>query len=480
MALAESSAFTEQWRTAYHFHTVAGHDVFWPVFENQLDALLNPDYTDEEIRREVRNFGVDKGDDGTLHLEEKGTVYNEMVRAYESARDAMLWRDAGQLVYGAKHPLALDSGGFPDAIRTMTPTDIRTFHDAHYHLANMGMIGAFPSSMSLASVLDHTGADPRQGGRAAPGKVDRPRPTCRSRRRRRAGHDRGRRVSVRRHHEPGPDAVRVAGDARRSTRPSARCSALFLDAFAGDESTPLYKKLIDGKTRAIDLGATRLFARCRERSGPAGDARRSTASRPTSSTSKTLADVRALDRSPSSSASRSCPTATPSSSRSTQRVAERGSSTCGAQLAKFLDTPPRLRRSAAPARDVDRSSPSRSTSTPGFAKSLTMRPALAAIEQAARAARRTRGATRIASWGLLDAPYGVAAKPSPALRKQLDAERTQRDRRRARAPAGSSYGTTDAGRDARALPDRTTTPRPTSSRPRRRRPSCRRSSRRRR
>jgi hypothetical protein len=80
MELAESSAFTAQWRTAYHFHTVAGNNVFWPVFEDQLDPLLNPDYTDEEIRREVRNFGVDKAADGKLRLEEKGTVYNEMVR----------------------------------------------------------------------------------------------------------------------------------------------------------------------------------------------------------------------------------------------------------------------------------------------------------------------------------------------------------------------------------------------------------------
>jgi hypothetical protein len=40
----------------------------------------------------------------------------------------------------------------------MTPADIRTFHDATYHLANMGMIGAFPSKISLASVLDHTAA----------------------------------------------------------------------------------------------------------------------------------------------------------------------------------------------------------------------------------------------------------------------------------------------------------------------------------
>ena len=29
MSLATSSAFTEQWRTSYKLHTIAGHDVFW-------------------------------------------------------------------------------------------------------------------------------------------------------------------------------------------------------------------------------------------------------------------------------------------------------------------------------------------------------------------------------------------------------------------------------------------------------------------
>src|SRR5262249_37216137 len=118
MALAQSSAFTEQYRTCYHFHTTAGHEVFWPVLEDQLDAMLNPDYTDEEIRREVRNFGVDRADDGQgkLRLEEKGTVYNELVRAYEGS-DAVLGRALLQMVYGAKHPLAYESGGYPDAIR---------------------------------------------------------------------------------------------------------------------------------------------------------------------------------------------------------------------------------------------------------------------------------------------------------------------------------------------------------------------------
>ena len=84
MSLASSTAFTEQWRTSYHFHTAAGPEVFYQMFERKVDALLHPDYTDEEIRREVRNFGVTENPaDKTLRLEEKGTVYNEMVSSFD-------------------------------------------------------------------------------------------------------------------------------------------------------------------------------------------------------------------------------------------------------------------------------------------------------------------------------------------------------------------------------------------------------------
>jgi len=51
MSLASSTAFTQQWRTCYSFYTSAGMDVFYDEFERRMDALLHPDYTDEEIRR---------------------------------------------------------------------------------------------------------------------------------------------------------------------------------------------------------------------------------------------------------------------------------------------------------------------------------------------------------------------------------------------------------------------------------------------
>src|SRR6185312_5819248 len=97
MALVTSNAFTEQWRTSYTFKTVAGPEAYWGELADHLDAMLNPDETDEEIRREVRNFGIDKGDDGKLRLGEKGTVYNEMVGYYENP-EAVARRAIGQMV----------------------------------------------------------------------------------------------------------------------------------------------------------------------------------------------------------------------------------------------------------------------------------------------------------------------------------------------------------------------------------------------
>ena len=72
MWLMTMSAFTQQERTCYDFCTDAGPEIFYRYFEKYMDALLHPDYTDEEVHREVRNFGVSANPkDGSLHLEEK-------------------------------------------------------------------------------------------------------------------------------------------------------------------------------------------------------------------------------------------------------------------------------------------------------------------------------------------------------------------------------------------------------------------------
>ena len=138
---------------------------------NHLDALLNPDYTDEEIRREVRNFGVDKADDGKLRLEEKGTVYNEMVRTFESPETSAVADRGRHRLRRAASARVRRRAARPRALRDLTPADIRTFHAANYHLANMGMIGAFPSAMrSTTCCGDRSHCCDREEGGGRPGQ----------------------------------------------------------------------------------------------------------------------------------------------------------------------------------------------------------------------------------------------------------------------------------------------------------------------
>ena len=153
MSLGNSSAFTAQLRTCYHFHTPAGSSVFFDLFHTKLDAMLHPNFSDEEIRREVRNMGITNDPvDGSLSLEEKGTVYNEMVSSFERPW-GNLYFELGKMIYGHDHPSAYSAGGYPTAIREMIPVHIRNFHNSTHHLNNMGAIMALPSDISLETAL---------------------------------------------------------------------------------------------------------------------------------------------------------------------------------------------------------------------------------------------------------------------------------------------------------------------------------------
>jgi Zn-dependent M16 (insulinase) family peptidase len=417
MSLTESSAFTDQWRTAYHFHTVAGRDAFWPVFADQIGAMLDADYTDEEIRREVRNFGVDKGDDGKLRLEEKGTVYNEMVRYYEQP-DTTLWLAAKRLVYGAKHPLAFESGGYPDDIRTMTPEDIRKFHGDNYHLANMGMIATFPSAMTLTQVLDGTDqvlttANQRTGKVTT--EADLPKPAA-------ASTETPITVDYPYSDTAQPSPMVLAWPATRGDLDLTERTLLdlFLSAFAGDESTPLYKKLIDSKTRTMDLGASSLGA---SMSGDQGYPIYLFVSgvRTDKLDPATLAKVRAEVMAELARIAK-LPDGDPELAAIKKRIEARATD-MKRQLAKYLDSPPGFGTRGTNSGWMNHLDMLAKVS--GAKKSLTLRPELAAIDRIL-AGGGNPWRTRLTSWGLLVQPFVAAAKPSTKLRKDIDAARDAR------------------------------------------------------
>ena len=153
MSLGKSSAWTAQTNTVYHFNTVAGIGTFYDLFQAKLDALLNPDFTDEEILREVCHIGVATDPEtGQLILDEKGTVYTEMISSFEKP-SRHLWLRLGEILYGENHPLANSAGGYPDDIRKMTAEDMRKFHSESYLLCNLGVIASIPTDVSIEEYL---------------------------------------------------------------------------------------------------------------------------------------------------------------------------------------------------------------------------------------------------------------------------------------------------------------------------------------
>ena len=261
MALSSSSAYTSQDYTCYHFNTSAGEDTFYKLFEAKLDALLNPDFTDEEIRREVCNIGVSKdAESGELVLEEKGTVYTEMVSSFEKYW-YHLFNPMETLMYGADHPLANVSGGAPDAMRTMVPQDLWDFHKQAYRLGNMGVIVSIPDNIDVSTFLSRIdGALNRcqktpepdaiatmQVRNFPPAQMTKPFGT----------------VKVAHYpsdnpEDPGYLLFGYPPQLSLDYRDLFLCN-LFLETFAGGPTSNLYDLFINSQTRKIDLGGNTVY-----------------------------------------------------------------------------------------------------------------------------------------------------------------------------------------------------------------------------
>ena len=258
MTLSESTASTSQAHTIYQFNTAGGSEVFYNLFEEYMDALLKPDYTEEEVRREVRNWGVTENPDKTLRLEEKGSVYNEMVSS-TSQPGRRLFDAIRRMVYGEAHAFSFNAGGSPQGIREMAPDDIKRYHEANYHLGNMGALVSVPKSVPVDRILSRfdqifSRVEPKTEKRefltieklppmkpAEAGKI--------------------RVVEFPSRNEQQAAAMMFAYPANlKLDMTEIVLLDNFLTVFAGDANTNLYKKFVDTKTREIDIGAKGVYA----------------------------------------------------------------------------------------------------------------------------------------------------------------------------------------------------------------------------
>jgi Zn-dependent M16 (insulinase) family peptidase len=258
MSLTQSNASTNQTFTSYQFNTAGGAESFYAVFDEYMTSLLYPDYTEEEVRREVRNWGVTENPDKSLRLEEKGSVYNEMTSSMNNP-DWRLYYNSLHLLYGPAHPLSFNQGGTPDAIRKMTPDDIKRYHEANYHLGNMGAVVSVPKDMTPDAVLTRLNAIFNKA-EPAPPKRD---------------YMSVAKLPVPKSAEPGTIRI-VEYPNQNAEQPSSILFSYpatlklsltervlldnFLSVFAGDANTNLYKKFIDSTTRELDTGAKGLYS----------------------------------------------------------------------------------------------------------------------------------------------------------------------------------------------------------------------------
>jgi Zn-dependent M16 (insulinase) family peptidase len=419
MTLSESNAFTQQWRTCYNFNTSGGPEAYYKVLRGHLDALLHPDYTDEEIRREVRNFGAAEAPDGKLRLEEKGTVYNEMVSTFERPW-ARMSVGLDHAVYGDAHPLAYVSGGLPAAIRKMGPDDIRKFHREHYHLGNMGMVGAFPKEMEIGEILRRTGAifdelQPGEGGPKVMTSADLPAPRPAA-----AGTITIAEYPDRNTEQPG--TILFAWPADRALDLNERVAMeTFIDNIVGDAGTNLYNRFVDGRTRSGDVAAQSVFGWV---SGDQGSPVYIGLGGvpPSSLTEERIAAARraVADELAAIAAMKD---GSPELAAFNARMLSRVTSSRRA-MSKFVNSPPGFGFRNTGSDWMDNLY--RLEGVQGFRKSVTLKPQLDFVRDLA-SQKKNVWRDRLAAWKLIDeVPYAGAARPSPALIEREAREREER------------------------------------------------------
>lgn len=119
------NAFTYPHFTAYPFATASRADYF-NLMGVYLDAVFNPILDELDFAQEAWRFELD-GSRLSLH----GVVVNEMKGALSDGESVAAHAMLAQLLPGT--PFAIESGGLPLSIPSLSPESIKAFHAAHYH-----------------------------------------------------------------------------------------------------------------------------------------------------------------------------------------------------------------------------------------------------------------------------------------------------------------------------------------------------------
>ena len=126
------NAFTYPDRTCYPVASQNTKD-FYNLVNVYLDAVLHPRAKRDPtvLAQEGWHYELE---DPEAPLTFKGVVFNEMKGVYSSP-DSLMYRASQQLTF-PDNTYAVDSGGDPTAITSLTFEQFKSFHDSYYHPAN--------------------------------------------------------------------------------------------------------------------------------------------------------------------------------------------------------------------------------------------------------------------------------------------------------------------------------------------------------
>lgn len=153
MRLSRSAAATTDDFNLYSFSSGTGFKGFFEQFNSWLAALYKPDFSDLEAEREFYHIGVSfDAETEKDRLIEEGSVYDEM----QSGQGTYTYYfELNKRVFGDLNPFSFYGSGVPDAMRDVTPYEIRSFHVQHYRLGpTTGFIFAISPKESPITFLE--------------------------------------------------------------------------------------------------------------------------------------------------------------------------------------------------------------------------------------------------------------------------------------------------------------------------------------
>jgi hypothetical protein len=137
--LTSSGAWTA-WEYTWYFHSSPAPEDFLKFVDVRCDALFEPLLSKEAFDHQAHHLEFEDPDDPTTPLRYRGVIYNEQ-KGILGHPIAVSWQEICRALFPG-HPYALEHGGAPLTIPTITHEQLKAFHERHYHPANAYLLSA--------------------------------------------------------------------------------------------------------------------------------------------------------------------------------------------------------------------------------------------------------------------------------------------------------------------------------------------------